>query len=175
MNSSLQSLQRELLTVVSDLNRDETQWRPAKRPSAWSVQQIVEHLLLTYSSTEATLEARLAKATPTRKPPTLMQRTAQLFVIRFGYFPSGIQAPEPVRPERSDAARCGAELCAEISLALESLDELTQRCTQVLGTGRAVTHFVLGPLDMHQWTKFHLVHGRHHIKQIRAIRREHRG
>jgi hypothetical protein len=32
---------------------------------------------------------------------------------------------------------------------------------------------ILGPLTIRQWRKFHLIHGRHHIKQIRAIRAAH--
>jgi hypothetical protein len=31
---------------------------------------------------------------------------------------------------------------------------------------------VLGPLSMQQWRKFHLIHGRHHLKQIARIRAE---
>jgi hypothetical protein len=31
----------------------------------------------------------------------------------------------------------------------------------------------LGPLGAGQWRRFHLSHGRHHIRQILAIRRAH--
>jgi hypothetical protein len=31
---------------------------------------------------------------------------------------------------------------------------------------------VLGPFSIEQWRKFHLVHGRHHVKQIRQRRAE---
>ncbi|MGZ7099671.1 MAG: DUF1569 domain-containing protein [Candidatus Angelobacter sp.] len=31
-------------------------------------------------------------------------------------------------------------------------------------------HPVLGPLTAAEWRKFHLVHGLHHVKQIRSLR-----
>jgi hypothetical protein len=31
-------------------------------------------------------------------------------------------------------------------------------------------HPILGPLTGGQWRKFHLVHGLHHVKQIRRLR-----
>ncbi len=37
---------------------------------------------------------------------------------------------------------------------------------------RSVRHMILGPLSLAQWRRFHLVHGRHHIRQIAAIRAE---
>jgi hypothetical protein len=173
MDRCLERLRDELSCAVRDLDGVQSQWRPLDRSKAWSIQQIVEHLLLTYASTINTLEARLAKGVPTRKPPTLMQRVAHLFVFRFGYFPSGRQAPEPVQPGVESAARNGQELTGAIDSALKNLDETANRCQQRFGRRRAVTHFVLGPLSMAQWRKFHLVHGRHHLKQISEIKRQH--
>jgi hypothetical protein len=31
-------------------------------------------------------------------------------------------------------------------------------------------HPVLGPLTLHQWSRFHYVHARHHMKQIATLR-----
>jgi len=33
---------------------------------------------------------------------------------------------------------------------------------------RVLFHPILGPLTAQQWRRFHLVHGRHHLKQIEA-------
>jgi hypothetical protein len=32
---------------------------------------------------------------------------------------------------------------------------------------------VLGPLSINQWSRFQLIHGEHHVKQILAIRDAH--
>ena len=51
------------------------------------------------------------------------------------------------------------------------IDELTRRGEELFGDQSAVSHSVLGPLSMQEWRRFHLIHGRHHVKQIQAIRR----
>jgi hypothetical protein len=51
------------------------------------------------------------------------------------------------------------------------MDELITRCEQKFGTrSRLLDHPILGPLTGSEWRKFHLIHGRHHIKQLRALR-----
>jgi len=35
---------------------------------------------------------------------------------------------------------------------------------------KVLDHPVLGPFSIEQWRKFHFVHGRHHVKQIRRRR-----
>jgi hypothetical protein len=37
---------------------------------------------------------------------------------------------------------------------------------------KVLDHPILGPLSIDQWRRFHLVHGLHHVKQIRRLRRE---
>lgn len=166
-------LRGELCQSLFNLTAEETQLRPLSRPGAWSIQQIVTHLLLTYQGTSNILDERLAKGTPTKKPATLAQRLMQLAVTRIGYFPSGRQAPAPVRPPAESVATSGADLAASVEQALTVLSSLIKECERVLGRGRTVTHAVLGPLSMQQWRQFQLVHGRHHIRQIKAIRSEH--
>jgi hypothetical protein len=165
-------LKDELCAAVHGLNSTQTQLRPNGRPDAWTIQQIVEHLLLTYRGTVDVLETRLAKGVPTKKRPTVGHRVAQFTVVKAGYFPRGMEAPEPVQP-RASAARSGEELAASVHSEIDGLGALVDRCERVLGRERSVTHFILGPMSMAQWTRFHLVHGNHHVKQIRTIRRQH--
>ncbi|HEY3972851.1 MAG TPA: DUF1569 domain-containing protein [Candidatus Sulfotelmatobacter sp.] len=45
------------------------------------------------------------------------------------------------------------------------------RCEKQQGRSRKLLdHPILGPLTGNQWRKFHLVHGLHHVKQIRRLR-----
>lgn len=53
------------------------------------------------------------------------------------------------------------------------MDSLCDEAQVTFGNRRAITHEVLGPINMSQWRKFHLLHSCHHVKQIAEIRREH--
>src|SRR5438046_6151134 len=93
INPTLHQLQSEIAASLHNLDSTQTQLQPPSRPNKWSIQQIIEHLLLTYSSTETAISARLAKATPTCAKPTFAARITQYAVTRCGYFPRGRAAP----------------------------------------------------------------------------------
>ena len=166
-------LRAEFCGSVCDLTAEQTQWRPKNRPNAWCIQQIVEHLLLTYTATSGILNERLLKGAPTKKPATFAQRCIQFTVTTIGYFPAGQQAPIFVTPQTDAAPLSGQELASAIAENIAGLEALITNCEQALGRGRSVTHGVMGPMSMRQWRKFQLVHARHHIRQIRVIRSEH--
>jgi hypothetical protein len=174
MNSDLKQLEWELAHSLHGLDSAETQLRSPSSPCGWSIQQIVEHLLLTYESTEDAFKARLAKGTPTRAQASLVQRVQQCAVMRFGYFPTGRKAPLEVTPQSPTHPLSGAALTRAVAEHLASLDILCNESEKVFGSiSRCVSHAVLGPLKMDHWRRFQLVHGRHHIKQILAIRGSH--
>src|SRR5580698_7331958 len=110
MNSDLQHLLRDLTHSLRGLDADQTQLCPPSRPDKWSIQQIVEHLLLTYSSTETVINTRLTKRTPTRSKPTLPQRIFCYAVTRRGYFPTGRPAPPLVTPQPTSHPLSGEHL-----------------------------------------------------------------
>jgi hypothetical protein len=175
MNSDLQQLQRDLAHSLQGLDSTQTQFRSLARLDCWSIQQIVEHLLLTYKGTEDALNARLAKGTPTRAKANIVQHVQQYAVMRLGYFPTGRKAPLPVTP-RSPTPHplSGEALTNAVTEQLTSLDKACHDAERVFGsTSRFATHAVLGPLHIDHWRRFQLVHGRHHVKQILAIRRSH--
>jgi hypothetical protein len=120
------------------------------------------------------MDARLEKRTPTKARPSGVQRMSQFVVIRVGYFPRGRKAPEMVTPQ-AKAAVPGGVLIAEVDDAIASLDKKVADGEKLFGPEyRAISHMILGPLSIRQWRRFHLVHGRHHIRQISAIRNDHR-
>ena len=74
MDPILQQLQQEIGGSLRGLDATQTQLRPsAKDPDKWSIQQIAQHLALTYANTEIAINGRLVKGTPTRTQSTLQQ------------------------------------------------------------------------------------------------------
>ena len=174
MNSDLERLHRAIAYSLRGLDAEGTQLRPVGRPGRWSIQQVVEHLLLTYSATEMAMDARLEKGIPTRGKPSPLQHFVQFTLVRLGYFPRGRKAPEVVTPTETETPLSGEELARAADEHLERLDGLFAEGEKSLGTGRSVRHMVLGPMSMAQWRRFHLIHGEHHVRQILAIRKAHR-
>lgn len=174
MNIDLEQLQRELDSALQGLDSTQTQLRPLARTGCWSIQQIVEHLLLTYKATAAALEARIAKRSPTIAKPTLAQHIGQYTLLRLGYFPRGRTAPLPVTPSPDPPPRSGEQLSLAVAEHLSRLDGLCRQAEEIFGpTRRFASHIVLGPLSVRQWCRFQLVHGHHHAGQVLAIRRGH--
>jgi hypothetical protein len=170
MNPVLEQLQIEISDAVYGLDSVQTQATPTAHPDKWTIQQIVEHLCLTYGSTAEMIGKRLAKGSPTKRKPTVQQRIAQLACIQFGYFPGGRRAPEDVTPSNSQPPRTGDELTCSAADHLTRVDQVLNEAEAIFGAERCVTHQVLGPLSVNQWRRFHLVHGDHHVRQILAIR-----
>jgi hypothetical protein len=174
MNSTLHQLQREIASSLHGLDATQTQLHPPSRPNKWSIQQIIEHLLLTYSSTETAIKARLTRRTPTRAKPTLAHRVSQFAVTRCGYFPTGREAPPMVTPQPTTHPLSGEDLADATAKHLDHLDLLFTEAENLFGpASQCANHAILGPLNIDQWRKFQLVHGEHHLKQIAAIRKAH--
>ena len=174
MPSDLQRLQDEFSAALAGLSATQTQATPAAHPEKWSIQQIVEHLLQTYRATITAIQVRLDKRTPTRAAPTLQQRVGQFLVIDLGRFPRGRPAPAAVSPSLPSSLRSGEELVSHLSRELAELETVAAAGERLFANRRAVSHMILGPLSLPQWRRFHLIHGRHHMRQIKAIRRDHR-
>jgi hypothetical protein len=173
MHPIFDQIEQALAQVLTGLDSRQTQLRSADCPEKWTVQQIVEHLNLTYRSTQDTMQARLGRGRPTRSRPSFSQHAMQLAVIHVGFFPKGRRAPSIVTPGEPDLLLDGEQLVASIHQNLACADRVFEQAENAFGDIRAVTHHVVGPLSIPQWRRFHLVHGRHHAKQIMAIRREH--
>lgn len=173
MDPILSQLQTEISLALRGLSSTETQWRPLNHSKKWSIQQIADHLLLTYQGTESGIQARLAKGTATLARPSMLQRFVQYTLTHLGYFPRGRQAPLSVVPPSQPNPMTGAELAGLTEGHLTSLDSLFERAEALFGEARCVSHPILGPLSIHQWRRFQLIHGQHHIKQVLATRAEH--
>ncbi|WP_263384255.1 DinB family protein [Granulicella arctica] len=173
MHPILDKLQNEIRDSLSGLSAEQTQLRPLTDPAKWSIQQVMEHLLLTYRSSCAVVEGRVAKGTPTKASPDMRQRVAQFAVFQCGYFPTGRRAPAMVTPPDAGEAVAGEVLAVRAAELLERFDRLTAEMEGLFGRKRAISHGVLGPLGAQQWRRFQLMHGQHHLRQVCAIRAAH--
>lgn len=169
MHQHLELLVGEIDLALSRLDESETQWRPRSEESKWTIQENAEHLQLTYMSTIRLLESRIAKGRVTLAQASLVQRVSKRLMLNFGYLPRGRKAPEHATPVPPVTARTGTELCSSLRACIEQIDDLTGKGEEIFGDRPAVSHSVLGPLSMSEWRRFHLVHGRHHLKQVKSI------
>lgn len=172
MHPILERLERELTPALEGLDDEQTQLHPTANPDKWSIQQIVDHLLLTYAVTQHALETRIAKGRPTEARVSIKQHVRQLVLITAGIFPEGRPAPSAVLPSSAEPLT-GQALIQAVHQNLTGVDRLSNQAEAIFGSRRAVSHQILGPLSVHQWRRFHLIHARHHLKQILAIRRDH--
>ena len=173
MNALFLQLEQILTPALRSLDAQQTQLRPIAHPEKWTIQQITEHLLLTYNSTCHAVENRLAKGRPTEAHPNFKQRLAQLTLITCGFFPEGRPSPAIVTPPPTIEPLSGPQLLQQLNQSLLSMDTVFNQAQATFGDRPAISHQILGPLSVQQWRRFHLVHARHHAKQIAAIRRAH--
>lgn len=164
MDPRLQRLQEEIAAVVDGLSPEQLGRHPSGK---WCVAEILEHLYLTYTGTVKGFERVAAAGKPLVTAPTWRQRGRKIIVLGLGYLPSGRESPAVARPRGLPPEK----VLAEIALKIAEMDDSIARCEQKLDSRRELLdHPVLGPLTGGQWRKFHLVHGLHHVKQVRRLR-----
>ena len=173
MHPVFEQLQREIGESLKGLDAAQTQFRPVNSSEKWSIQQVMEHLLLTYTYSFQAFEARIERGVPTKAKPNVPMRAVQFVVLTVGFMPKGRKAPVMVTPPMCGALLSGDALVLQADEALIRLDELADKAEGLFGRQRSISHQVLGPLNVTQWRRFQLVHGEHHLKQIRAIRLAH--
>jgi hypothetical protein len=165
VDSRLQRLQEEIASAVSSLSDKQLSWHP---PGKWRAAEVLEHLYLTYTGTVKGFERVAAAGKPLGSAQSLPQRARTLLVVGFGYFPSGRKAPPMTRPRGLPPEK----VLAEIGPKIAEMNDIISRCEEKLGArSKLLDHPVLGPLTANQWRKFHLVHGLHHVKQLRRLGR----
>lgn len=144
--------------------RPEASWQMAP-PGKWTPAQIVEHLALALEMSAATFVARRSKEPMSRRPTTLLEKVAKVVAFGLGWFPPGRKAPARTTPPlHVDGPTADAHFRAALA-AWEAVER------DLLPTRRGdlfVKHPRLGDLTLEEWGRFHLVHARHHARQIRA-------
>lgn len=170
MQEALDAVRKSIAEAIGGLSVAEAQAHPDGDVDCWCVQQVIEHLILTYRSTARILEERLEKGRPTQAQKTPEQEERWQATIGQGRIRAGGKAPEPVRPGKLDLGRCcGEDLAEQLRMELAKMDGLLDQCEEKFGPQPMASHFLFGPLSAGQWRAFHTVHTRHHLAQIERI------
>jgi hypothetical protein len=168
----LDQTRASLAAPLAGCSAEQIARHPAGDPTRWSAQQVIEHLSATWRSTTSGIEDRLQKGRPLRSRPTLAQRCMQLAVCDLGFFPKGRTAPALVQPPAMQGApMSGDQLIDRFTATLSAMDGMLNRIEPQSKSAPVLNHFMLGPLSVRRWRRFHRTHARHHAAQIEgAIR-----
>lgn len=164
MDATLAKLHSILSSSISGMNPDQLTRHPEGK---WSSAEILEHLNLSYLGTIKGLQRCLDTGTASASPDRSRMRWQRLILIRGGYFPRGRKSPERVMPRGAPAQQVAKQILENVA----RMNAVIQECETRFGRGKPLAdHPVLGPLTAAEWRKFHLVHAKHHAKQIRKLR-----
>ncbi len=131
----------------------------------WSSAQIVEHLAISIEYSAVTFEKRRAHDPMVRRPRRLIEKLGSAIVIGLGWFPRGFKAPEGTVPA-PNVTREAAE--AKFRAGFAKWGELPPLLLPARRYDLFVKHPRFGDLTLEEWMRFHVVHCRHHAKQIAA-------
>jgi hypothetical protein len=159
MNSYLTRLDSEIAATIAGITPDQLV-RPCN--GKWTILEILEHLLLTYSGTAKGFQRSLSAGQVRVTRPSLYQRVATFAVVGLRYFPEGRKSQPQAQPGRMSAEQVMAQIRPQIA----EMDSLASECESRFGNVRILDHPILGALTVSQWRKFHLAHGHHHCQQI---------
>lgn len=171
MHAVLERAVRQIASEVRGLDVETTQLHPKGLAHKWTAQQVIEHLVLGYRETSAALEMRLNKGRVSRKQArTYLQWSLQLMILSFGALPRGVPALDETMPVKGRFAPMdGRQLGELLRQEAEAMDTLLDTCRRRFGIDRVGSHPWLGPLRVDQWRRFHVVHGVHHVAQLRSV------
>jgi uncharacterized protein DUF1569 len=139
-------------------------WHP---PGKWCAAEVLEHLYLTYTGTIKGFERVLTSGKPLASRASMAHRVWTLVVVVLGHMPAGRKALAMVQPKGLPAQQVRNEIGAK----LVAMDAIIAQCEARFGRRvHLLDHPILGPLTATQWRKLHLVHGRHHQKQLLRLK-----
>jgi len=165
MDSRLETLQQALESAAEGMSNEELSWHPEGK---WCAAEMLEHLYLTYTGTIRGFEKVIESGRPLASQASLMDRVRTFVVVGLGRLPEGRTAPANTRPKGLAVEIVRNEVGAKIA----AMDAIIAQCEARFGRGtKLLDHPILGPLTAAQWRKFHLVHGRHHQKQLLRLRK----
>jgi hypothetical protein len=164
MDFRLDKLRQSLESAVEDMSSEQMSWHV---PGKWCASEVLEHLYLTYTGTTKGLERVMTSGKPLASRVSLAQRVRILVVMGVGRIPKGLEAPAMVKPKGLPPEKVRKELVASMA----AMDAIIAQCEARFGRRVPVLdHPILGPLTAPQWRKLHLMHGRHHQKQLLQLR-----
>ena len=164
MDLRLDKLKESLQSAVEGMSSEQLSWHP---PGKWCAAEVLEHLYLTYTGTIKGFERVMTSGKPLASRASMAHRVLTLVVVGLGHMPAGRKAPAIAQPKGLPVEKVRSELGAKIV----AMDAIIAQCEVRFGRRvHLLDHPFLGPLTATQWRKLHLVHGRHHQKQLLRLR-----
>ena len=165
MDVRLDKLKHSLESAVEGMSNEQWSWHP---PGKWCAAQVLEHLYLTYTGTIRGFERVMTSGKPLGSRPSMSDRVKTLVVVGCGHMPAGVKAPAVAVPKGLPMEK----VCAEFGAKIGEMDAIIAQCEARFGPRvHVLDHPILGPLTAPQWRKLHVVHGRHHHKQLVQLRK----
>jgi hypothetical protein len=143
--------------------RSDADWQRAPA-GKWTSAQIVEHLAIGIDFSAQKFDERRDRPPMARRPRGFIERLARASILGLGWYPQGFTAPEGTVPAAA-ITRAAAE--AHFREGVAKWAALERDLFQRRSHDLFVKHPRLGDLTMAEWLRFHIVHARHHARQIR--------
>ena len=164
MDPRLVKLSKDLESAVQGMSSEELSWH---RPGKWCAAEVLEHLYLTYTGTIKGLERVMTSGKPLSTKASMAHRLLTFVVVDLSHMPTGRKTPAVAQPRGLPTEQVRKEIGAK----LVAMDAIIAACEARFGRHvKLLDHPILGPLSAAQWRKLHLVHGRHHQKQLLRLR-----
>jgi Protein of unknown function (DUF1569) len=164
MDFRFDKLKQSLESAVEGMSSEQLSWH---LPGKWCASEVMEHLYLTYTGTITGFERVMRRGKPLATRASMAQRVLTFVVVGLGHMPAGKKAPVVAQPKGLSAEQVRNEIGAKMA----AMDAIIAQCEACFGRHvKLLDHPILGPLTATQWRKLHLVHGRHHQKQILQLR-----
>jgi hypothetical protein len=164
MNYHLDKLKENLESAVEGMSSEQLSWH---LPGKWCAAEVLEHLYLTCVGTIKGLEKVITRGRPLATRASMAHRLLTFVVVGMGHMPAGRKTPAVAQPHGLPAEQVRSEIGAK----LVAMDAIIAHCEARFGRHvKVLDHPLLGPLSAPQWRKLHLVHGRHHQKQLLRLR-----
>ncbi len=160
----LERLRDDLLSAIEGMSDEQMNRHPANK---WCAAEVLEHLYLTYTGTIKGFEKTLQEGEPMATPSSMKHRVRRLVVLGFNYLPTGRKSPPTATPKGLPIEKVRSEFAIKIA----AMDRIISQCEECFGRNtKLLDHPILGPLTGTEWKKFHVIHGRHHEKQLRRLK-----
>lgn len=170
--ASLDACRARLRATVENLNDAQANFRPAV--DAWSIAEIVEHLVLIENSLTRAFNVMLARyeescganAAHSTSPEDFRASALKLAEHMTNAADGKIQAPERLRPS---GAKTIAQSLAALQESRAALSALRPRFEQTNLCAIEFPHPMFGTLNLAQWIYFIGLHEARHLRQIKSL------
>jgi len=155
---------------MAPVTLEEAQVPPLPGQGRWSAQQIMEHLILSYELTSASVSRQLKTGRVPKSRRSILEFVLRVQTLGLGYMPSGVPAIRMVRTAEY-TPECGKAIVERFLAAGEAMDAQLVLARKKFGIQACGEHPLFGAMRVDEWRRYHAVHAGHHRKQLEfAIR-----